>query len=224
MGEIWKRRGSTRRRSLTTANPFTSIPTTLRRISAGASPGREEGVRQGIADFSYAIDSKKMHLAFINRGNAWSGKKISTRQSPTTTRPSASTPIRRSVRQRVMPGPKRRCTTRRSPTATMPSGSTRTMPWHTATEATLGPVSREFDKAIADYNDAIRLSPTYPLAYSNRGNAWSEKKKYDKAIADCNDAIRLHENSPWHTTTGATLGTAKEESTRRSPTTTRQYA
>ncbi len=50
---------------------------------------------------------------------------------------------------------------------------------------------KDYDKAIADYNEAIRLDPGYALAYNSRGNAWSAKKDYDKAIADHNEAIRL---------------------------------
>jgi tetratricopeptide (TPR) repeat protein len=29
----------------------------------------------------------------------------------------------------------------------------------------------DFDGAIADYNQAIRIDPEYALAYNNRGNA-----------------------------------------------------
>ena len=71
---------------------------------------------------------------------------------------------------------------------------------------------KEYDKAIADYNEAIRLDPTYAAAYNNRGNAWTEKKEYDKAIADYNEAIRLDPKG-WHppTTTGAQPGGAKKD-------------
>jgi len=47
------------------------------------------------------------------------------------------------------------------------------------------------DRAIADYNEAIRLDPTYANMYNNRGNAWGAKGDYDRAIADFNEAIRL---------------------------------
>ena len=47
------------------------------------------------------------------------------------------------------------------------------------------------DRAIADYNEAIRLNPNDADAYYNRGNAWSDKGDNDGAIADYNEAIRL---------------------------------
>ena len=50
----------------------------------------------------------------------------------------------------------------------------------------------EYDKAIADYSEAIRLNPKYTWAYINRGNAWQAKGEYDKAIADFNEVIRLN--------------------------------
>jgi len=49
----------------------------------------------------------------------------------------------------------------------------------------------DFDRAVADYNEAIRLEPTYALAYYNRGFAYRAMGDYDRAIADYNEAIRL---------------------------------
>ena len=40
------------------------------------------------------------------------------------------------------------------------------------------------DRAIADYDRALRLDPNYAYAYNNRGNAYSDKGAYDRAIAD----------------------------------------
>ncbi len=51
---------------------------------------------------------------------------------------------------------------------------------------------KDYDRAIADYNEAIRLNPQLALAFNSRGNAWAEKKEYDHAIADYNEAIRLN--------------------------------
>lgn len=49
----------------------------------------------------------------------------------------------------------------------------------------------DYDKAIADYNEAIKLNPQDAIAFNNRGNAWDKKADYDRAIADYNEAIRL---------------------------------
>jgi tetratricopeptide (TPR) repeat protein len=49
----------------------------------------------------------------------------------------------------------------------------------------------EFDRAIADYDEALRLKPDYADAFHNRGNAYNEKGEYDRAIADYDEALRL---------------------------------
>ncbi len=49
----------------------------------------------------------------------------------------------------------------------------------------------EFDNAIKDYTEAIRLKPDSSAAYNGRGIAWGNKKEYDKAIADYTEALRL---------------------------------
>jgi len=49
----------------------------------------------------------------------------------------------------------------------------------------------EYDKAISDCNEAIRLKPDDAYAFSGRGFAYASKGEYDKAISDCNKAIRL---------------------------------
>jgi tetratricopeptide (TPR) repeat protein len=53
---------------------------------------------------------------------------------------------------------------------------------------------RDYDGAIKDFDESIRLSKSNPLSYLCRGNAWAMKKDYDKAIADYNQALKLSPN------------------------------
>src|SRR5215470_13293156 len=36
----------------------------------------------------------------------------------------------------------------------------------------------DYDRALADYSEVIRLDPRFAMAYFNRGNAWSSKGDY----------------------------------------------
>lgn len=49
----------------------------------------------------------------------------------------------------------------------------------------------DYDRAIADFNQAIRLDPKDATAFSNRGMAYGRKGQYDRAIEDFDQAIRL---------------------------------
>jgi tetratricopeptide (TPR) repeat protein len=53
----------------------------------------------------------------------------------------------------------------------------------------------DLDRAIADYNEAIRLDPAYTNAYNNRASVWTRKGAHDRAIADYNEVIRLNPSS-----------------------------
>ncbi len=52
----------------------------------------------------------------------------------------------------------------------------------------------EYDRAIADFDQAIKLDPNYSHAYHNRGIAWEKKKRWGQSIADFTRAISLNPN------------------------------
>lgn len=54
----------------------------------------------------------------------------------------------------------------------------------------------DWQGAIADFSDALRLNPNLIEAYNNRGTAYSILGENAKAIADYNEAIRLQPNDP----------------------------
>jgi tetratricopeptide (TPR) repeat protein len=51
--------------------------------------------------------------------------------------------------------------------------------------------NRSYDRAIDDYDEAIRLDPKYATGFSNRGLAYDRKGQIDRAIDDYDEAIRL---------------------------------
>jgi len=53
----------------------------------------------------------------------------------------------------------------------------------------------DYDKAIADYSQAIKLNPNNAVGYGIRGDAYYKKNDYDKAIADYSQAIKLDPNN-----------------------------
>ena len=48
----------------------------------------------------------------------------------------------------------------------------------------------EYDIAISDFNDALRIGPPSGIIFHNRGNAWRGKGEYAKAIADYDQSIK----------------------------------
>jgi tetratricopeptide (TPR) repeat protein len=60
--------------------------------------------------------------------------------------------------------------------------SARAVAWHN---------KGQFDRAISDYDQAIRLAPTNAATFNNRGIAWQAKGNLERAIADFGEAIRL---------------------------------
>lgn len=51
---------------------------------------------------------------------------------------------------------------------------------------------RDYDRAIADYTDALHLKPDFAHAFYNRGLAHQIEGDYDSAISDYTEAIRLN--------------------------------
>ncbi|AFZ11448.1 Tetratricopeptide TPR_1 repeat-containing protein [Crinalium epipsammum PCC 9333] len=51
---------------------------------------------------------------------------------------------------------------------------------------------KQWDKAINDYNTAIKINPQYANAYLMRGGVYSDQKQWDKAIDDYNTAIKIN--------------------------------
>jgi tetratricopeptide (TPR) repeat protein len=53
----------------------------------------------------------------------------------------------------------------------------------------------DYDQAIVDCSESIRLNPNVALSYGVRGDAYRGKKDYDRAIADLTEAVRLDPNN-----------------------------
>ena len=53
--------------------------------------------------------------------------------------------------------------------------------------------SHDNNRAIAEYDAALRLSPDNSQFYDSRGNAFYEQARYDQAIVDYTEAIRLND-------------------------------
>jgi tetratricopeptide (TPR) repeat protein len=49
----------------------------------------------------------------------------------------------------------------------------------------------DYQRAIQDYDEAIRIDPEAALAFNNRGSAFQHMGNYDRAIQDYDQAIRL---------------------------------
>ena len=49
----------------------------------------------------------------------------------------------------------------------------------------------QWNRAIADFSEAIRLKPDFVTAFNNRGNIYYGKGQFDRAIKDYDKAIRL---------------------------------
>jgi tetratricopeptide (TPR) repeat protein len=74
----------------------------------------------------------------------------------------------------------------------------------------------EFDKALADYTEAIRLDPESTTAYNNRAVTYAKKGDFERALADYTEAIRLdpHDATVWREVAAARLAAGKVDAYR----------
>jgi tetratricopeptide (TPR) repeat protein len=54
----------------------------------------------------------------------------------------------------------------------------------------------DLDRALADFDLAIRQDRNDAQAYRNRGKVWEDRDDHDRALADYDEAIRLDPNNP----------------------------
>ena len=78
-----------------------------------------------------------------------------------------------------------------SRSAAKPFASTRKAQLSEATAASHTRIKGDFDSAIAEYTEAIRLRPNLAWAYYNRGLAYEGKGELDRAKLDFDQAERL---------------------------------
>ena len=55
----------------------------------------------------------------------------------------------------------------------------------------------EYEAAILEYDEAIRLDPEYARAYYDRGTVYGALGQYEQAIQEYNEAIRLDPEDVW---------------------------
>jgi Flp pilus assembly protein TadD len=72
-----------------------------------------------------------------------------------------------------------------------PFASIRILPFAYKNRGSAYTKQHNFDKAISDFTEAIRIDPNSPDAYNNRGNAYLRTGKRAKANADFATAKRL---------------------------------
>ena len=56
---------------------------------------------------------------------------------------------------------------------------------------------KDYDRAIADYGEAIKLGPKDASAFAHRCEAYESKEDHAAAIADCSEAIRIDPKYGW---------------------------
>ena len=175
----------------------------------GVTPRRQEGLRQRQNAAAYSPRQRLGGQEGVRQGHRRLHRGHPTRAK-----------VRRGLHQ---PGQRleltRRTTTRPSPITPRPSDSTpRIRGLHQPGQRLVN--KKDYDKAIADYNEAIRLDPRFHRL-PQPGRCLDVKKDYDKAIADYTEAIRLDPKDAVAYNNRGDAWTTRRTTTRRSPTTTK---
>ena len=150
---------------------------------------------KALADYNEAVRLfPKMAWVYSARAGAYAPRAIRTRPWPIT--------------------PKRFGWRRRMPRLTLPeplfikTAGTSTKPWPTTTKR-FGSLRRmsgvrvsyrdrgDFEKALADSNEAIRLNPNDASTYGSRAVTYRAMGQLDKVLADMNESMRLDPEELW---------------------------
>src|SRR6266702_4480760 len=78
-------------------------------------------------------------------------------------------------------------------TAAVQSGG-HALPMIYLTRAAAYVLKGDYERALADYDEAIKLAPHTALAFAQRGEVHAKRRDYDSAIADYERAIELEPN------------------------------
>ena len=50
----------------------------------------------------------------------------------------------------------------------------------------------DFNKAISDFDEALKINPQFAGAYNGRGSSWASKGEFDKALEDFSAALKIN--------------------------------
>ena len=103
-------------------------------------------------------------------------------------------------------------------------GTTTALPSPITIAATRYTAKGDFDRAIPDFDQSIKLDPAYAKPFNNRGAAYLRKGEYDLALKAFDQAIKLNPNYGRAFVNRAEVYLKKNEYDRAAGTTTRPFA
>ena len=143
---------------------------------------------RAIKDYDRAIQiNPNFGVAYHNRSSARTCTWVNTTGPSTTpTRPSGSNPrCPWRITNAVWPGRTSGFMTRPLRITVKRSDPTLADGGYYVNRGTAWRQKKEYDRAIKDYDEAIRINPKIANAFVGRAAVWTALKEYDKAIADC---------------------------------------